>query len=241
MKRNNIFMWAYIVAIIFCMGIKSFIDYSMWKPIVLAVTVSSMFFSLEDLFSSIYRTLEESCNHADRLIFEVTQLLNEEYAVISKIDKKKKMFAESNHTYENTQELYNKLKSPVDKVKSTVENYAQKYTSIKGNLKAYRIITIVFAFLGYLVLFCILFFSQFIQLSTIFQEQLTVLSFAIILITQQINESLTGKIKKNANEIAYILKGKDESISQLRIIEKYIDKVSEDKEIPEMEALNYAH
>lgn len=66
MKRNNIFMWAYITFMVLSCIVRSITDFSMWTPIVIAITISSMFFAIEELFSSVsgmYGRLNEIREH----------------------------------------------------------------------------------------------------------------------------------------------------------------------------------
>ena len=51
MKRNNIFMLAYIIFIFLCVEVKSFWDFPMWGKIIAAVTTASWLFAVSDCFS----------------------------------------------------------------------------------------------------------------------------------------------------------------------------------------------
>lgn len=54
MKRNRLFMWAYICFIVIATILRLFTSYVLWQAIVVAVTVSGIFFALEQLFSVLY-------------------------------------------------------------------------------------------------------------------------------------------------------------------------------------------
>lgn len=59
MKRNNIFMFAYIVFVFLCSLIKPFYDFPMWSRIVVAVTVASWVFAISDCLSCISNIQKE--------------------------------------------------------------------------------------------------------------------------------------------------------------------------------------
>ena len=68
MKRNNIFMWAYISFIGISVALRLLLNYSLWNPIIFAITFSSMFFAIEDFFTLLYQTKRKSCDITDSFV-----------------------------------------------------------------------------------------------------------------------------------------------------------------------------
>ena len=54
MKRNNIFMFSYIVFIFLAASIKMIYDYPMWSRVVVAITAASWMFAISDCCASLY-------------------------------------------------------------------------------------------------------------------------------------------------------------------------------------------
>lgn len=236
MKRNNIFMWAYIVAIILCIFRRMNEDFSAWSPIVLAVTVSSMIFAVEDLGKSLYQILDDNLQYMESYISEIKDNLEEEGIILSRVAKKLAGVSESKERkkrIESTEESVNKA------MRFTYEKISQYE---KSKILYQRIIETcqwnidVLTFLGFLSIFLILFFSEDIKLSIEDQEQLSVLSFVVILITQQINQFTTDNIKKHINNLEGLRNENMNAIDEATELEKMVDCFVEKRESLDMEA-----
>ena len=70
MKRNNMFMWAYISFIFVSICTRIHCEYSLWSPLVMAVTISSILFAIEDLSSSFEKKLNDSCNTLETFVIK---------------------------------------------------------------------------------------------------------------------------------------------------------------------------
>lgn len=53
MDKNRFFMWAYIIFIVTAAILRIHVEFSAWNPIVVGISISSVFFSAEDLCNRI--------------------------------------------------------------------------------------------------------------------------------------------------------------------------------------------
>lgn len=222
MKKNKIFLWAYITAICISVIVRLCVEYSQWRAIVLGITVSSAFFAIEDLFSSLCRTLHDSCDlleqyamkskrysQRDREFFEQLQ-----EKVISQ-DREEEKNSDIIEAHESTIALIDELISNLDLLENKVKESRKRLVSYE---KYANCIT----YLGYLFLFCAVFFSDFIDLPNLVLEVLTVLSFAVIMVTQQLNQHFSEEIKKEAEVYQTELEAQEEELKKHPEFEKHI-------------------
>lgn len=59
MNRNRFFMWAYITFVVVAAILRMCFEFSVWTPIVVAISISSVFFSAEDFCNRISKYYEE--------------------------------------------------------------------------------------------------------------------------------------------------------------------------------------
>lgn len=88
MKRNDIFMWAYITFVFFCIVLRIFWSFPLWGAVVLAITISSMFFAVEDICSSIARFSKETCDIADNFILTARKEISKDLEFLTTVDEK---------------------------------------------------------------------------------------------------------------------------------------------------------
>lgn len=200
MKRNTIFIWAYITFIGISIILKFFYDYSLWAPIVIAITFSSMFFSIEDFFSLLYRTQKKSCDITENFVIEAKQ---KEESVLEFFD----VINETYNKYKNSEYDITELQEYSASPKKRTQEVIELITELeKANLKDrkkeknFKIMSYIFAYIGFLFLFISLIIPTLISISPLIQEIITVISFAIILITQQLNNYFIDKIEKENKE-----------------------------------------
>ena len=187
MKRNNIFMWAYISFIIFSALLRMFVEFSLWSPIVLAITVSSVFFALEDMYASFYHSLKDSIDIVDNYLSEERKKYDREMRYVAKLGRAISLYEDSiqdimsKDSYESLRDSYHKA---YDLIGSLEKDNEEK----RNKLKTYKKATNICAYFGFLCLFFTLIIASSLPVPEIVQEILTVVPFALILITRQIND-----------------------------------------------------
>lgn len=194
MKRNAIFMWAYISFIGISVLLRIFISYTLWNPIVIAITFSSMFFAIEDLFSLLYQTLKSSNDISKKFIKEMRDKRKEALLFFVKLEEIARNYKGTKYDMTELKEF---SEGPQKRIQDTLEilnEYEQFNSKERGKEKKLKRCANVFAFIGFLLLFCSLILSTIIPVSALIQEFITVLSFTIILSTQQLKNIFRKKL-----------------------------------------------
>lgn len=236
MKKNNVFMWAYITAIYICVLVRAFVDYALWDSIVLAITVSCGFFAVEDFFSVGHSFLKESCDILKNYIIKAKTNSKEDRDFFEKLKKK---LVSDPKLEELNADMNNSYESLIALAKNTISNaelVERQIGASRLKMKKYDTIANILAYLGFLCLFCLVFFSPYIFVSDRLQEIITVMSFAIIMATQQLKQHFTLTIKKETEEYQEMLR-RDEMAKKMNPdIEKSFEEIlATQKEIREGE------
>lgn len=222
MKRNNIFMWAYITFIIASALLRIFVDFYLWNPIVLAITVSGIFFALEDLFASLYHSSKDNLEIVDSFISEIRKKDDKERRVLEKMGEAITLYEDS------IQDVISK-----DLYESLRRGYQETYELIclleKGNkekrneLNTYKKAAAFWSFFGFLCLFCTLIIATSLAVPEIVQEIFTVVPFALILITRQLNGILSEKNGGTLDKCKSVLESQDRNNKTIAEVEEMFD------------------
>lgn len=190
MKRNNLFMLAYIIFIFVSSWLRVVYDYPMWPKLVAAITIASFFLIISDLVYSLIKNTYENMQTETEYIaviqeeFGAMQKYAQEYLKekVDKIDEIKKVKIE-----ETIESMDGKLKSIRERAKNII-NYCEKY----------KIVADTFTVLGFLSFFFILVFETVSSFIIGILDLITVLSFGFVLLTQYFSE-------KQINDIAEVV------------------------------------
>ena len=190
MKRNNLFMLAYIIFIFVSSWLRVVYDYPMWPKLVAAITIASFFLIISDLVYSLIKNTYENMQTETEYIaviqeeFSAMQKYAQEYLKekVDKIDEIKKVKIE-----ETIESMDGKLKSIRERAKNII-NYCEKY----------KIVADTFTVLGFLSFFFILVFETVSSFIIRILDLITVLSFGFVLLTQYFSE-------KHRNDIAEVV------------------------------------
>ncbi len=203
MKRNNLFMIAYILFIFIAFGVKFFYAYPMWAPIVTAITISSCIFTCADIadvvakeygndvitFSPLIESAAEKCQKLDGYIKKndilLTQSTENEIATV---------LLEGPETWGDTQRQIEKIQKGLE-VKKKVSAFCKKAAS-------------PLVVLGFLAFFCTVTFESINMLLVPIQDYLSVFSFGVLMVTQFWGNWIKDEhieLEKNYNEVNKIL------------------------------------
>lgn len=194
MKRNNIFMWAYISFIIISIILRMFVDFELWESIILAITTSGIFFAIEDLYVSLSRALGSSIEIAESFISEAREKINKDLAFFAVIDEKTMILKNTKHDISDIQCSIKPFKEFSQEMNKCVCDFEEQLSIKKKSKNRYEKIANIFTYLGFLCLLCTMIIASFVTVPILIQELLTVLPFAIILITQQVNNNASERI-----------------------------------------------
>ncbi len=231
MKRNTIFMWSYISFVFICTISRLFFNFSLWNSVVLSITISSMFFSIEDLCRSLSMSLKRSLDIAEPLVSNVTESIDKDLLFFSKADEVMDKYTGTKFDFGEMREMFRGAKARAEKIKEDVNTLYEK--SIKGRKseKRYANAADIFVYLGFLCLFCTLIITSFITIPNLLQQILTVTSFTIILITQQLNNSTSERIAKVDEESRGVSTSQQEARESVQMLEKKFYEIVEAIEV----------
>lgn len=191
MKRNNIFMLAYIAFVAVCLIVRIFWNYPMWDNIVIAITISSVFFAYADMFHIIAGSIETakrlSLEQSNRMMGIVDNTMNHlrKLKANTDDDREKERLNESIDRYS---EMRNKL-----------NQVRKKYVNLKI-VNVCRNVENASLFIAFLFLLCALVFQSLTKKLISVQSYATVLAFLLILLTPVIGTWIKGKSNKEINE-----------------------------------------
>ncbi len=200
MKRNNLFMLAYIIFIIVCMFVRLICDYPMWHTIVSAITISSWFFAVADASSSDAEYLKQQI----RIWLQFTEA--EKVKAVETLDwaKAEKQYVTENRDRYDEDLLKEKLvilNDVIGRMEHRIKDDETVDEELEPNNKKaqkYERVAEVCTIFGFLTFFCIMSFQTISKLVVSLQDVTTVAAFAIILATQYISEQ--RRLKNNAFE-----------------------------------------
>ena len=200
MKRNAIFMWAYITFIGISVILRVILDFTLWNPIIFAITFSSMFFAIEDFFTLLYQTKKKSCDITDDFVTRARTKKEEALSFFLKLDENVEKYKDTECDLTKLQEKALTPKNRTKKVLEIIDDLEKLNFEDRKKEKKFKIASHIFAYIGFLLLFVSLIVATLITVSPLIQEIITVVSFAIILITQQLNNYFIDKIEKENKE-----------------------------------------
>lgn len=206
MKRNAIFMWAYITFIGISVILRVILDFTLWNPIIFAITFSSMFFAIEDFFTLLYQTKKKSCDITDDFVTRARTKKEEALSFFLKLDENVEKYKDAEYDLTKLQEKALAPKNRIKKALGIIDDLEKLNSEDREKEKKFKIAAHIFAYIGFLLLFVSLIVATLITVSPLIQEIITVVSFAIILITQQSNNHFLEKIEeenKRNNELLH--------------------------------------
>ncbi|MBP3633717.1 MAG: hypothetical protein J6J43_03995 [Oscillospiraceae bacterium] len=205
MKRNNTFMFAYIVFIFLCAWVRLIYDFPMWGRIVVAITIASWAFAVSDCCTSISNlqkdTYEIQFPLVDTAKFRINQIK----------DCLKKRGTEKSD--EATIEI-------VLSCEKSCERILDRISKMKKASNVLKMVAIASTFFAFLLFLCVLSFEPVYNYFFARQEGLTVLSFGMILLAQFLTNIGSGYINRNKREYEAIIDGWEALLRSYEMEEK---------------------
>ncbi len=210
MKRNNMFMWAYITFIFIALIVRIFCNYALWNSIVLAIATSGIFFAVEDFFSSLSNASSGSIEVLEKMSNGLKEKSKKESQAYTELIKE---LSEKNS--DHTDKIKSCAKKLAECVKEALEYSEKNIEKSKKREKKTKLFANVFAFIGFLCLLTVMIFTSFFEIPTLLQDILTVLPFAVILITQQFNNKFVEDHKEETDSVIRLFDNYDNLIETL--------------------------
>ena len=222
-------MWAYITFIGISVILRAILDFSLWNPIIFAISFSSIFFAIEDFFTLLYQTKKKSCDITDDFVTRARTKKEEALSFFLKLDENVEKYKDTECDLTKLQEKAITPKNRIKKVLEIIDDLEKLNFEDRKKEKKFKIASYIFAYIGFLLLFVSLIVATLITVSPLIQEIITVVSFAIILITQQSNNHFLEKIEeenKRNNELLHrIVEESDEWLLIKDKLEVFLERI----------------
>lgn len=225
MKRNSIFMWAYITFIIVTILLRLFVDYSLWSAVVLAVCFSSVLFSIEDMFLSFSNSAKESHDILVKFLEGARENLEADFEFFNTLECAYQKYKDTKHDVSDVYDAFEPQKKQREQAYELTKIMEERDQLLVKRKKIYSSFADAFAYAGFLLLFCMLVFASFITISLTTQEIFTVLSFAIILATRQFDERFRIRINKERENSQTALQSQIDASKKLMNSKEKLDEL----------------
>ena len=106
----------YIYIIIFSIILRCFIDYELWGPIVLAVTISSILFAVEDVFRSLSLFLHNLHEIAHTFVNEARRKTTKDLEMLYVLNKKANDYKDCDNHMDQVIEIIEERKKLIDRI-----------------------------------------------------------------------------------------------------------------------------
>lgn len=233
MKRNNLLMGAYITFVFLCFIIRAFVEYPIWNAIVAAVTFSSAFFACSDFFFGYSKSLADTCDIADEFICVTIKKLNAETKSFAEINGQMDSISKEIFDFSEMREAIIPIQSKHDEMTSWIEGYANETQAKRKKAKNNKFIAELLTFFGFLVFLCILAFLPITDAVVEAQDILSVLAFAVILLSNLIGTIQTEKLEKDKIESQSAKKSYEECRVKLKEMRERVNKLVKEIETTE--------
>lgn len=221
MKKNNLFLLAFVVFIFICLIVHCFWEYPQWSAIVAAITSASWLFAFADLFYSNHKfAVSITETYADYPETSIESLHRIKRAVDVRLSQSEN-FSGTNPLYTKQDEIdyYSSVALQVESLEKDFKTLKEKVNKEKRSANWNRLASYAFTVLGFLVLLCILVFEPVANFFVGMQDYMTVGAFGVILATQfceGMNEDALAKmkdsIKNNFNALEALRKNFEDEV-----------------------------
>lgn len=233
MKRNNLLMGAYIAFVFLCFIIRAFVEYPMWNAIVAAVTFSSAFFAYADFFFGYSKSLSDTCDIADEFIGVTKKRLNAETKSFEEINRQMDSIPKEKYDFSEMRETILPIQNKHDEMEVWIEGYATDIQEKRNKAKNNKFIADILTFLGFLVFLCILVFLPITDAVVDAQDILSVLGFAVILLSNLNGAIQEEKLEKDKIESQSAKERYEECRIKLREMRELVDRLVKEIEATE--------
>lgn len=220
-------MLAYIAFMLLSVVIRIFLNYDLWEPLVLAISISSVFFAADGFCNSVAHSIKGSCDIAREFISESKKNCQKDALFLAKVEKISETYQGDNDDLPEFVRSYSPLKDQHAQMVQGIEQFEADVMSKRRTQKRFAKWASIFAFAGFLVLFLALIIGQYIPLPAIVPEMISVVSFAIVLFSQLIDGIADERIKNDLKNKREAIRRQEEIRNAFENTEQELDKYME--------------
>ena len=196
-------MIAYITYVFACIIIRLFVNYPQWNTMAIAITIASGIYAISDIFAMITSNCDEELNILQSLLEKV---YNKDKKVQNIIQCMKQDYAQDCEKLEEIDIMhkgYPDIIPMTNSLKKTIH-------SLKNTRKSCNFLSNLLIYLAFFLLFCLLSFTSLAMWLSKYQDIISVVAFAAILLIQWYRSIHTKKCEKLSNYAKGILNILDE-------------------------------
>lgn len=236
-RKSNPCFLAYIIFLCVCLvyriicNVFPSLSFAYWNQIVLAVTISSSFFTISDALKTVYDVSSYTVEKMNRLIRRDDTLFEISKDLIEKVAQEVEWASNA-----FSKEEQDEMKQLVEKYRMLSEKESEEF-SIEHLEKSAKKWTFVFTLLGFLAFLIILVFDSVYSICFRIQDILTLITFIVILATGYMKESVIEGINKceagyveEFKAIAEEQKQVKKRYAQLQYLKRIKDQVGEEEQ-----------
>ena len=186
MKRNDMFMLAYIIFMVIAVVTRIFFDYQMWKPLVAAITCSSWMFAVADHYLLVSNeVLKLTSKQKELMEYALKQYTKTATAIDNRIESLNNSRNKDSATssINNELEYLFKTKSNLSFCQNGYSKMEKTLNSIINKNKKHQQEARIYTVVGFLLFFCTITFEPISSFAIKIQDLLSVLAFTMILFT----------------------------------------------------------
>lgn len=200
MKKQDIFLFAYIVFILVCVVVHQSGNYPKWESTVAAVSFSSMFLAYADVFMVVSKGVLKVCdtgistmNIMNKRLRAEKEALEEISTLISSVPKDKFNISEIECAFDEMEKKHEELETEF-------LNFERDHKKLFYRSKNTGCMSNVMYFLGFFSFLCIMSFYPITDKTNELQTVVSVIAFVIVLSTQLFNSLLATIIDKRRKQ-----------------------------------------
>lgn len=201
MKKSDVFIIPYIIFLIVCCFVRFEKDYSLWPRIVSGATITSALFAFSELTSVLSTKAVSLESEAKAFIEQMGKRITEinQQFILFQEHIKEKQESSNRHTpaIDNYLERIKHNIKVANTIRDKTQKYIEKYHFYIFN---FNLIGTCLIGIGFFAFLCILAFDNLAASMYEAQSMLTVISLAIVLLTQYISSKLDIWYQKRKKE-----------------------------------------
>lgn len=196
MKKQDLFLCAYIVFIMICIIVHQTGNYPMWESTVAAVSFSSMFLAYADVFMAISKGYSKACDTGTTTINIMGKRLRAEKEAIEEISTLIRSVPEDKGNISEMKNAFADMRKKHEELKIEFSVFETENKKFFAGAKGSERLSNTMYFFGFLSFLCILVFYPITEETNELQTLVSVIAFVIVLSTQLCDSVLSTAIEK---------------------------------------------
>ncbi len=193
MKRHNLLLLSYIVFIIICIIVQSFVEFESWSYVVSAVAISSAFLTYADFFYVYSKYYADSCDMAERFIVDRGKKIKKERAIIENIYSKMTDLKTKGIDVSQDEINIEEAQKGCSEMENILSTFKDSIDFKRKKQKQFLFRADMLTFLAFLSFLCLITFTNIAERIGKTQDIISIIAFAVVLSSQYVNSIFSEK------------------------------------------------